>query len=109
MWPEKPGGILEKIGKIKWSPTMSDDDSKRNVEDFNRLFREFITWAVEDAIENKDNPEAMKFHGFLLAKLTELRKSLEAKASLSYLFSYSYLLTSSRLKTTNKAIHHHTV
>ncbi|KFZ07852.1 hypothetical protein V502_09706 [Pseudogymnoascus sp. VKM F-4520 (FW-2644)] len=81
MWPEKPGDILEKIGKIKWSPTMSDDDSKRNVEDFNRLFSEFITWAAENAIENKDNPEAMKFHGFLCAQLTELGKSLEAKAS----------------------------
>ncbi|KFY81786.1 hypothetical protein V500_11092 [Pseudogymnoascus sp. VKM F-4518 (FW-2643)] len=81
MWPEKPGDILEKIGKIKWSSTMSDDDFKRNVEDFNRLFGEFSTWAAENAIENKDNPEAMKFHGFLGAQLTELGKSLEAKAS----------------------------
>ncbi|OBU00431.2 hypothetical protein VE01_01437 [Pseudogymnoascus verrucosus] len=80
MWPAKPGDILDKIHAIKWSPTMSEEDSKRNVQDFNRLFEEFITWAVEDLNANKNNPETVKFHQFLCAQLTEVGNNAVAMA-----------------------------
>jgi hypothetical protein len=87
MWPEMPGAILEQIYAIKWSPTMSEEDSKRNAQDFNRLFEEFITWAVKDLNANKDNPEAVKYHKLLCAKLEEIGNDLVAMAaSLSYIF-----------------------
>jgi hypothetical protein len=101
MWPAKPGDILDKIHAIKWSPTMSEEDSKRNVQDFNRLFEEFITWAVEDLNANKNNPETVKFHQFLCAQLTEVGNNAVAMASLSYIFN-PLILTSPRPRITNR-------
>lgn len=101
MWPEKPGGVLDKIHAIKWSPTMSEEDSKHNVQDFHRLLEELITWAVEDLNGNKDNPEAVKFYKFLCAKLTEVGNNAVAMASLSYIFN-SLILTSPRPRIKNR-------
>ncbi|OBT38854.1 hypothetical protein VE00_10705 [Pseudogymnoascus sp. WSF 3629] len=42
---------------------------------------EFITWAVKDLNANKDNPEAVKYHKLLCAKLEEIGNDLVAMAA----------------------------
>lgn len=81
--PEKLRDILDKMNKIKWSPTMSCDDIKRNVQDVQRSINNLVTWTTEDAIERKDTTEVKELFKLLLAQRDKFKRLyLEGKFKL---------------------------